>query len=104
MTSLGNGGQISSVAYGIDSRGGVVGCAFDASGNSEALWWGNGAPASSTSILALAPSSGSATVGPIDYHYGPSSSNIARLGIHAGSPAAMRVLRFGQALGHVAME
>jgi probable HAF family extracellular repeat protein len=108
MTSLGNGGQVSSVAFGIDSRGGVVGCAFDANGNSEALWWGNGAPASSASVLALAPSSGAGgratEVGPIDYHYGPSSSNIARLGIHAGSPAAMRVLRFGQALGHVAME
>lgn len=99
LTDLGTAGGVSSVAYGIDSRGGVVGCAYDAEGNSEALWWGNGAPASSAaSVLALAPADSRAAVAvkPFDYNYGPSASLITRLGIHAGSPEAMRVLRFGR--------
>jgi probable HAF family extracellular repeat protein len=99
LTSLGNAGDASSVAFGIDSRGGIVGCAFDASGNSEALWWGNGAPATSApSVLAVAPAGrATALMAPFDYQYRPSSGMAQQLGIHAGSPAAMRILRFGHA-------
>jgi probable HAF family extracellular repeat protein len=102
LTILGGAGDPSSIAYGIDSRGGVVGCAIDASGNSEAIWWGNGAPRSSGSatVIAQASSAGAATAGPFDYRYSPATSLRGRLGLHAGSASAMRVLRFG----HTSME
>jgi probable HAF family extracellular repeat protein len=98
-TALGDASNVSSMAFGIDSRGGVVGCGADANANEEALWWGNGAPASSAaSVLALAPSAHAGrTAGPFDYGYAPSSSMVQRFGLHAGSPSAMRVLRFGHA-------
>lgn len=99
LTDLGTAGQATSLAFGIDSRGGIVGCAYDAEGNSVAVWWGNGAPASSSTVLAMAPSGGrSVAAQPFDYHYGAGASKalIARLGVHANSPAAMRVMRFGR--------
>lgn len=95
ITDLGTADAVSSIAYGIDSQGAIVGCGF-AEGNSEALWWGNGAPRSSgTGVLASARSRTSATW-PLSYEAAISPTMIARLGIHAGSPAAMRVLSFGK--------
>jgi hypothetical protein len=76
-----------------------VGCAFDANGNSVGVWWGNGAPTSSAaSVLVMAPSATrAAPARPFNYGYGPSASFVTRLGVHTGSPAAMRILRFGTA-------
>jgi probable HAF family extracellular repeat protein len=96
ITDLGTADAVSSIAYAIDSQGAIVGCGF-ANGNSEGLWWGNGAPRSSgTSVLASARSATSTASLPLNYAMAQSPAMIARLGIHAGSPAAMRVLSFGR--------
>jgi len=101
IADLGIAGDAASVAYGINNGGATVGGAIESDGRSSAVVWtrqpGAFGDTFTASPLAAAtainaPPSGDRRI--LDYRYA-SRDMLIRLGVHAGSASAMRVLTFG---------